>query len=117
MSRTCSSMSSTRRTPTETLKIRTRALEETPAVFVSAHRGTSLDKIRDALKARIRVRLKEIRVSVPAGDGETLASLYRDGEVLSQRGEGPVVEVDVRIPAALIGRLLNRDGIEIRELT
>jgi GTP-binding protein HflX len=101
----------------ETLETRTRALEETPAVFVSAHRGTSLDKIRDSLKARIRARLKEIRVSVPAGDGETLASLYRDGEVLSQRGDGPVVEVDVRIPAALIGRLQSRDGIEIRELT
>ena len=101
----------------EMLETRTRALEETPAVFVSAHRVTSLDKVRDALKARIRARLKEIRVSVPAGDGETLASLYRDGEVLSQRGEGPVVEVDVRIPAALIGRLQSRDGIEIRELT
>jgi GTP-binding protein HflX len=98
-----------------TLRARIRALENTPAVFVSALREESLIRVRDALKARIRSGLKEIRVSLPAGDGETLAALYREGEVLARRGNGTKVEVDVRLPAAFLGRLLGRDGIEILE--
>jgi GTP-binding protein HflX len=98
-----------------TLRARIRALEKAPAVFVSAHREESLIRVRDALKARIRSGLREIRVSLPAGDGETLAALYREGEVLARRGNGTKVEVDVRIPAAFLGRLLGREGIEILE--
>lgn len=100
----------------EALKTRVRALESTPAVFVSAFREDSLLRIRDALKARIRMGLRTLRVSVPAGDGETLATLYRLGEVLAQGGEGSRVEVDVRLPAEMVGRIEGRNGIEIKEL-
>lgn len=100
----------------ETLRTRVRALEETPAVFVSAFREESLTRIRDALKARIRMGLRTIRVSVPAADGETLSTLYRIGEVLAQRGKGSRVEVDVRLPTAMVGRIENRSGIEIEDL-
>ncbi|MGW8265748.1 MAG: GTPase HflX, partial [Longimicrobiales bacterium] len=100
----------------ETLRARIRALEKTPAVFVSAFQEDSLRKVRDALKARIRLGLREIWVSLPASDGETLASLHREGEVLSQRGNGVLVEVEVRLPAPMVGRLLEKDGIEIQEL-
>jgi GTP-binding protein HflX len=100
----------------ETLRTRVRALEETPAVFVSAFREESLTRIRDALKARIRMGLRTIRVSVPAADGETLATLYRIGEVLAQRGEGSRVEVDVRLPNPMVGQIENRSGIEIQDL-
>lgn len=100
----------------EALRDRTRALEKTPAVFVSAFQEASLGKIRDALKARIRLGLREIRVSLPASDGETLASLYREGEVLSQRGNGILVEVEVRLPGSMVGRLLEKGGIDIQEM-
>jgi GTP-binding protein HflX len=100
----------------EALRTRVRALEETPAVFVSAFREESLTRIRDALKARIRMGLRTIRVSVPAADGETLATLYRIGEVLAQRGKGSRVEVDVRLPNAMVGHIENRSGIEIQDL-
>ena len=99
----------------EILRARIRALEGTPAVFVSALRKESLVRVRDALKARIRAGLREIRVSIPVGDGETLAALYREGEVLARRGDGTKVEVDVRLPAAFLGRLVGREGIEILE--
>ncbi len=99
-----------------TLRERVRALDATPSVFVSARRQESLQPIRDALKARIRGKLRRIRVTVPAGDGETLASLHRDGEVLAQRGNGPRVEVEVRLPAALVGRLGARPDIQIEDL-
>ena len=100
----------------EDLRTRVRALEETPAVFVSALREESLSRIRDALKARIRLSLRTIRVSVPAADGETLATLYREGEVLAQRGEGSRVEVEVRMPVAMVGRIESRKGVEIQDV-
>jgi GTP-binding protein HflX len=99
----------------ETLRTRIRTLDPTPAVFVSAHRPESLGKIRDALKARIRATLSRLVVSVPAGDGEMLAALYREGEVLEQKENGSQLEVDVRIPLALEGRLRGRPGVEIME--
>lgn len=97
------------------LRVRIRALEPTPAVFVSAHRPDSLSRIKDALKARVRARLLRLTVSVPFEDGETLATLHREGEVLSQRENGARVEVDVRVPGSLMGRLRQRQGIEILE--
>lgn len=99
----------------ETLRGRIRRLEATPAVFVSAYQEESLVRIRDTLKARIRAGLREIRVFVPASDGETLAALYREGEVLDQRGDGIMVEVDVRLPAGMLGRLQGKAGIRILE--
>jgi GTP-binding protein HflX len=99
----------------EGLRARLRVLERIPAVFVSAHRPESLSRIRDALKARIRAGLRELRVRLPAADGETLAVLHREGEVLAQRGNGAMVEVKVRLPAAMVGRLQGRNGVSILE--
>ena len=97
------------------LRNRIRALDPTPAVFVSAHREESLVRIRDALKARVRARLRRLTVSVPFADGETLATLHREGEVLGQQENGSRVEVDVRVPLSLAGRLQQRPGVEILE--
>jgi GTPase len=95
------------------LRRRIRALESTPAVFVSAHRVESLVRLKEALKARIRSRLRRLTVSVPFADGETLATLHREGEVLAQRENGSGVEMDVRVPESLAGRLRQRPGVEI----
>jgi GTPase len=95
------------------LRRRIRALESTPAVFVSAHREESLVRLKEALKARIRSRLRRLTVSVPFADGETLATLHREGEVLAQRENGSGVEMDVRVPESLAGRLRQRPGVEI----
>lgn len=100
----------------DALRKRIRALDPTPSVFVSSRRLESLQPIRDALKARIRGGLKKVRVSVPAGDGETLATLHREGEVLTQRGNGSRVEVEARIPTALVGRLEGMADIQIRDM-
>ncbi len=97
------------------LRRRIRAVEPIPAVFVSARRPESLVRIRDALKARLRARLRRLTVSVPFEDGETLATLHREGEVLGQTENGSRVEVDVRVPGPLLGRLQRKPGVEILE--
>lgn len=98
------------------LRKRIRALDPTPSVFVSSRQPESLQPVRDALKARIRGGLMKVRISVPAGDGETLAMLHREGEVLAQTGNGPRVEVEVRLRASLVGRLEGRTDIQIQDV-
>jgi len=99
------------------LRTRIRNIDQTPAVFVSAHRSESLHKVRDALKARLRAGLCHLKISIPAADGETIATLYREGEVLGQESNGSRVEVEVRIPESLKGRLEQKPGIEILAAT
>jgi GTP-binding protein HflX len=99
----------------EALRERVRALEPRPAVFVSAHQPESLESLRETLKARLRARLAHVIVRVSATDGDTLATLHREGEVLDRAEEGDVMEVRVRLPRAVMGRLAGRDGVEIRE--
>jgi GTP-binding protein HflX len=100
----------------EALRQRIRALDPSPAVFVSAHRPESMRWVKESLIARVRARLVRITVSVPAQDGETLAALHREGEVLAQKGNGTRVEVEVRLPQAELARLSRKPGIQLQEL-
>ena len=97
----------------EVLIRRVRAFDTTPAVFLSAHRPETLEPLRALLKARIRGGLRHLTVRVGAHDGETLALLYREGEVLSQSQDGDVLELEIRVPAPLAGRLLQRPSVEL----
>ena len=99
----------------EVLRSRLRALEPTPAVWVSAHEPETLDTVREALKARQRAGLRQLHIRVPASDGETLAALHREGEVLSQEGKGATLEMEVRLPGPLAERLERREDIHMRE--
>jgi len=100
----------------ESLRARTRALDPWPAVFVSAHQEETLEALRETLKARMRARLAQVVVRFPASDGETLAVLYREGEVLSRAEEDGSLAVTVRVPRALLGRLAGRPGTEVQEV-
>ncbi len=95
------------------LRERVREVEPAPAVFVSAQRASSLEVLREALRERVRARLRLLYLRVPVADGETLASLYREGEVLARRDDGTRIEVAVRVPVPLAARLARREGIEV----
>ena len=100
----------------ESLRARVRALEPRPAVFVSAHQADSLEALRETLKARIRARLAHVVVRFPSSDGESLAELYREGEVLGRDEAEGVLSVDVRLPRAFLGRLAARPGFVVEEV-
>ncbi len=95
------------------LKRRTLGSRKHPAVFTSARAPATMTPLREMLAARIRDRMKQVQVEFPAGDGSTLAALYREGEVLSRVQVGGRVRVVVRGSAALVGRLGTRDGVRI----
>ncbi|MEK9502294.1 GTPase HflX [Gaopeijia maritima] len=97
------------------IKDRIRAFSSRPAVFVSAHQPETLGRLRDALKARMRARLHKVRIELPARDGEALALLYRQGEVIERDDRGATIEVVVRVPDALLGRLRQRPGLVLVE--
>jgi GTP-binding protein HflX len=101
----------------EALRARIRALEPTPAVFVSALDVVTLDALRETLVARIRARLSEVLVRVPVEDGQTIAALYREAEIIGRTDENTVVLLTARIPAPLLGRLRRRGGVEVEPVS
>lgn len=100
----------------ETFRDRVRALESAPSVFVSAIQKDSLDALTSTLKARMRARLAHVVIRLPASDGETLARIYREGEVLDRAEEGTMVSVTARLPRAVLGTLAGVSGAEVEEV-
>jgi len=98
------------------LEERVRTLEARAAVFVSALDRETLSPLRETLKARMRARLAHVLIRLPSVDGEALAALYREGEVMERLDEGTTVEVRARIPVELRGRLEARRGVQIQEV-
>ena len=97
----------------EALSRRIRAFDATPSVFLSALRPDTFEPLRALFKARIRGGLRHLSVRVAAHDGETLAMLYREGEVLNQSQDGDVLELEIRVPRSFAGRLLQRPDVEL----
>jgi GTPase len=97
------------------LRERVRALEPTPAVFTSAVEGGGLDSLQEMLLARVRNRFPRVRVALPASDGELLAALHREGEVMAMERNGVRLHLTARIPEALVGRLRQDPNVELLE--
>jgi GTPase len=87
---------------------RARALYEQPSVFVSSVVDGGLEPLRDALRERVRERLAEVRIDLPASQGAILAEIYREGEVLDRADDGATIHLRVRLPAPALGRLRQR---------
>jgi len=97
----------------EALRQRVSALYEDRAVFTSAHETGGLEALREILAEDVREQRPEAHVILPSYDGEALALLYRDGEVVSREERDGRIELVARLPIPLIGRLQRREGVEI----
>lgn len=100
----------------ECLRQRIRTLDSTPAVFVSAHHGETLDALRDTLCARLRSRLLEVVVHLSVMDGEGIATLYREGEVVARIDHRMQVSITARVSNVLLGRLTRREGVTVERV-
>jgi GTPase len=99
----------------EALRARTVAFEPTPSVFVSAVEAGGLEALTEALRARVRARFPQVELHLPISDGESLATVHREGEVLSVQAKDGRIVVHARIPSALLGRLRQIPEIHIQE--
>jgi len=94
--------------------VRTRVGNLMPgSLFVSAESAGALEPLRERLREGVRSVRPIIQVRVPASDGKLLSTLYRQGEVLEQEGDGEHLLVRVRVDAVLRGRL-DREGVIVR---
>jgi GTPase len=100
----------------QALRQRARALYDTPAVFTSAIENDGLAELRAVLLAELRKQRPEVRLLIPYSDGEAIATVYREGEVLRTDEDGPgSIGLVARLPLATLGRLRGRSGIIVAE--
>jgi GTPase len=92
---------------------RAAALYPQPAVFVSTLTKDGLEPLRDALRERVRARLSEVRIDLPASQGAMLAEIYREGEVVERQDDGAVIHLRARLPEPALGRLRQR-GVTVQ---
>ena len=101
----------------QALRQHIEVVEPSPAVFVSALDAGTLDALRDVLRSRMLARLAHVVVHVPVADGEAMAALYREGEVVSRHDVDTEVALTAWVPKPLLGRLMARSGIRVEELS
>ena len=95
------------------LRGRSRALFPEPAVFTSTVERGGLEEMVELLEDQIRQRRPDVQVLIPAADGESIATVYREGEVISRAEHGTTIDLRARLPHPTLGRLMQRPGIEI----
>ncbi len=98
-----------------TLRERVTALWDEPAVFVSTVEPNGLDELLALLRRELQARRPEVHVVIPSADGEALASVYREGEVLRREESDGTVDLVARLPVAALGRLRRRQGVVITD--
>ena len=77
-------------------------------VRLSATSGEGVDTLIQAAADRLREENKLRRVKLSASDGEAIAWLHANGEVLGQRSDGIETELEVRLSAADWARFQSR---------
>jgi GTPase len=83
------------------------------SIFISAVEPNGLEELRHLLHEELRELRPEVHVTIPAEDGEVLASLYRDGEVVKREDVDGTIDLLVRLPVALLGKLQRREGVTV----
>jgi GTPase len=77
-----------------------------PCVLVSAKTGAGIDELTEAIRARATSREELVTLSIPAGDGRTLASVADLGAVKERRWEGDHCVVTVSMPKAYLHKFV-----------
>jgi 50S ribosomal subunit-associated GTPase HflX len=100
----------------QALRERIQVVESSPAVFVSALDERTLDALRDILRARVQARLAHVVVHLPSTDGEGIAAMYREGEVVARADEDTTVSLTAWVPRSALGRIAARSGVTVEDV-
>ncbi len=98
----------------ESWRQRAEATYPHPAVFASTIEPGGIEPLRDLLREEVRRLRSEVNITLPATQGGVLAEIYREGEVLDREDRGALINLRARLPAAVLGRLRARGGVEVR---
>jgi GTP-binding protein HflX len=97
----------------EAFRTRGGAIYQQRSVFTSAVEDAGLDELRTLLAQELRDQRPEVHIVMPSTDGEALASVYREGEVVKREDADGVIDLIARLPLPLLGRLQRRDGVSV----
>jgi GTPase len=97
----------------EALRGRVRSLFPEPAAFTSTVEPGGAAELIALLEDQVRSQRPEVYVVIPAADGESLATVYREGEVIRREDRGTSICLTARLPEPTLGRLRQRNGIQI----
>jgi GTP-binding protein HflX len=92
----------------DALRQRVLAAYREPAVFVSAAQTDGLAELRALLFDEIREQRPPVRLDIASSDGQAIATVYREGEVLRQEQHDTRIQLVARLPEATLGRLRQR---------
>ena len=84
------------------------------ALMVTTMRTNGLAPLKARLRELERAGRPTVHVRLPLSDGARLASLYRDGEVLSRQEDAGALDVVVRLHRWQVDRL-RAEGVEVLE--
>jgi GTP-binding protein HflX len=80
-------------------------------ILVSALTGEGIETLLSAIESRLADDRQSFRMTVPASDGEGLAWLYREAEVLSrEEAEEGALHLSLRAGSEAVGRIRRRFG-------
>lgn len=85
----------------------------TPAVLVSAKTGEGCERLLGVLDERLASAASVIDVALAPADGESLAWVYRHGEVIARDDGEEAIHLKVRMDADDVARLSRRLGLEL----
>ena len=97
----------------EAFRQRAQAIYQQRSVFTSAIEDAGLVELKSLLHEELRDQRPEVHVVIPASDGEALASVYREGEVVRREDKDEGIEIIARLPLPLLGKLQRRDGVNV----
>jgi GTP-binding protein HflX len=83
------------------------------SIFVNTIEPNGLAELRSLLHDELRELRPEVHVTIPAADGEALASVYREGEVVRREDVDGTIDLLVRLPVPLLGKLQRREGVTV----
>jgi GTP-binding protein HflX len=97
----------------EQLRVRVQGLYPERAVFVSALAPGGVEALRQLLLDVSHEQRPQVHIIIAASDGEALAALYRDGEVIQRVERDGSIDLIARLPRAALGRLQRRSSVEV----
>jgi GTP-binding protein HflX len=97
--------------PAERDSLLNQAQRNTQTVALSAATGEGCDGLLRLVDGRLEADARAVRLDVALSDGDTLAWIYRHGEVLGRRDDAEAAHLSVRLSEADLGRLRHRQRL------